>query len=183
MDRLHVVQGLKCVDELQHLLGQGGIADGHRDAGDIGQLGRLRLDRFLLQGLGDGVESRDRREHLEVVAVVHDIVGASLKDELHKGVLANLGSANEELALLLEAVGHGAGLGHVAAVIVKGLTDFGRGAVLIVRGDFDDESDSARGVAFVDNLFVDDAGDFAGALLHRALDIIRRHVGRTGLVH
>ena len=80
-------------------------------------------------------------------------------------------------------MGHGAGLGHVATVIVEGLTDFSGGAVLIIRGDFDDEADTAWGVAFVDDLFIDDAGDLASALLDRALDIVRRHIGGAGLIN
>ena len=99
VDGLHVVQGFERVDQLEHLLGQGGVGHGHRDRGDIGELAGLGLQALLLQRLGDGVVSRDRAKHLEVVAVVDDVVGPRLKGEFHEAVLGDLGRADEDLAL------------------------------------------------------------------------------------
>ena len=118
-----------------------------------------------------------------MVAVINDVIGAGLEGELHELVLGDLRRANQNLALPLETMRHGTGLGHVATVIVKGLAHFGRGAVLIIGRNLDNDADTTGGIAFVGEFFVNDAGDFTGTLLHRPLDIVRRHIRRAGLIH
>src|SRR4051812_15183100 len=56
------------------------------------------------------------------------------------------------------------------------MADLTDGAVAVVGGDFDQNSDAAWAVAFKRDLFVADAGKLAGAPLDGALDVIRRHV-------
>src|SRR5271167_3574246 len=50
------------------------------------------------------------------------------------------------------------------------------GTVAIVRGHFDDESDAPGTVALKGDLLVDRSGQFTGAALDGALDVVLRHV-------
>ena len=53
-------------------------------------------------------------------------------------------------------------------------------AVLVVGQRFDDERRAAGAVRLVGDLFVDDAGQFAGAALDRLLDVVGGHVHFLG---
>src|ERR1700691_6144910 len=52
--------------------------------------------------------------------------------------------------------------------------------VAIVRGHFDDESDTPGTVALKGDLLIDRSGQFTGAALNGALDVVLRHVLRLG---
>src|ERR1700733_3411135 len=54
------------------------------------------------------------------------------------------------------------------------------GAVAIVGGDFDDESDASGAVALEGYFLVDRPGKFTGATLNGALDVVLRHVLSLG---
>ena len=77
--------------------------------------------------------------------------------------------------------GHGAGAGEVTVVAGEGGADIFRGAGLVVGGGLHDEGDAAGAVALVGDFLVDDAGEFAGALLDGAVDVVGGHVGLAGL--
>ena len=56
------------------------------------------------------------------------------------------------------------------------VTDFGKGAVLVIRRDLQHHRHAARPIAFVHHFLVCGAGKFARSLLNGTLDVIRRHV-------
>ena len=117
-----------------------------------------------------------------MVAVVDDILRAVLDGEIHQLFLGGLVSGDEELPLLAEEVGQRAGRGEVAAVLGEGGAYLAGRAVLVVGGDLDDDADAAGAVPFVEQFEVFHAGQLAGALLDRPVDVVGWHVGGFRLV-
>src|SRR6185295_8267780 len=53
-----------------------------------------------------------------------------------------------------------------------GMPDLAGRAVAVVGGRLDQDGDTGRGVAFIDDLFIDLGGDLAGAFLDGPLDVV-----------
>ena len=64
----------------------------------------------------------------------------------------------------------------IAAVLRENLTDLGGGAVFVVGEQFHQERHAAGTVAFVGDFLVGDAGEFAGAFLDGAVDVVGGHI-------
>src|SRR6185369_122025 len=79
-------------------------------------------------------------------------------------------------ALLLEHPCDGASFTHVPAILAEGVTDLADRAVAVIGGDFDEDGNAARAVAFEGDLFVTHAWQFAGAALDGFLDVVARHI-------
>ena len=110
------------------------------------------------------------------LAVVAEIFAAVFEDEVHQVVFLGCGLGNDDVALLVEHPRDGAGFGHVAAVLAEGMSDFADGAVAIVGADVDQYRSASGTVSLERELFVVDAGEFAGTTLNGALDVVGRHV-------
>ena len=178
-DVVGVVNG---VEQLHHLLGF--LADELdvvlRHHGDLGVFGR---DLFGLDGGEHGVEGVGGGEHLPSGAVVAEVFGTSLEHDGEQLVFAGGGLGDGDGAVLFEHPGHAAGLAHVAVVLGHHVADLTDGAVAVVGGDVHEDGDAAGAVALQGELFIDDAGELAGAALDGALDVVGGHVLRLGGEH
>ena len=109
--------------------------------------------------------------------------GAGLERVLHHLVLVYIAVlvVDDDDALLIEAPAHAAGLTHVAAVLVKGVTHVARGAVAVVGHGLDYDGDAARAVALVGHGLVVIRAAGAESLVYRALDVVVGHIRCLGL--
>ncbi len=80
------------------------------------------------------------------------------------------------MSFLVEQIRNGAGCGHVASILAKSMANFADRAVAIVGVDLEQNGDAAGAVALELKFFVGGAGEFAGAALDGALDVVLRHV-------
>ena len=83
---------------------------------------------------------------------------------------------------MLELEGDAAVGAHVAAVLVEGVANVGDGARLVVGEAVDHHRSAADAVAFIADLDVIDAFEFAGALLDRVVDLVLGHIDCLALV-
>src|SRR5260370_41877710 len=76
----------------------------------------------------------------------------------------------------MEQVGHRTRVRHVAAVFAKHVPDFADRAVAVVGTNLNQDSRAAWAIAFEREFLVVYPGQFAGAALSSALDVVGRHV-------
>ncbi len=131
--------------------------------------------------MADRVERTYGGEDFEVFVFGLDVFGTGFEGDVHELLFVYLVFADDELSGAVEHEGDGVGSGEVASAFGEGGAHVGCGAVFVVCGHFDDDGDSMRGVAFVDEFFVDDAGEFAGSFFDGALDVVGGHVLGAGL--
>jgi len=109
-----------------------------------------------------------------VVVEGADIVGSCLEGYFEGGV--GVGFFEEEDAVAFKHPSNRVGAAEIAAVFGEEVPDFSSGAVLIVGSGFDEEGDTAWGVAFVHNFFDGAAAfEFAGAFEDGAIDVFDGH--------
>src|SRR6185312_10498719 len=114
---------------------------------------------------------------------VAHVVGAGLERDGKQIVLGGGGLGHRDGARFFEHPGHTAGLAHVAVVLAHHVADLADGAVAVVGSDVHEDGNAAGAVAFERELFVDGAGELAGAALDGALDVVRGHVLGFGGEH
>ena len=140
--------------------------------GEAGQLGHLGGKALVGDGLLDGVEVVGRGGDLVDAVLAGHVVGAGVDDQLHEFIFADGIERDGDEALGLEHPGDGAF--ELAAAQGENLAEFGGGAVAAVGDDVDEDGDAVGAVALVGEGLVGDAGEFAGAALDGALDVLPR---------
>ena len=127
------------------------------------------------EGFIDCIEFVGRADDFGGVVVEGaDIVGSCLEGGFESGV--GVGFFEEEDAVAFEHPSNRVGATEIAAVFGEEVPNFGRGAVFIVGGGFDEEGDTAWSIAFVHNFFDGAAAfKFVGAFEDGAIDIFDGH--------
>lgn len=180
---LDIVELIEVVVELYEGSREREVGHGDGRHGDVGDFGTIGLETLLFEGVGDLIETVDTTADFIALLAGEDVVGAGCEGDFHEGVFGDFFLRDEKLAGVQKLKRHGAGAGEVAVMAGEGGADIFRGAGLIVGGGLHDEGDAAGAVALVGDFFVDDAGDFAGALLDGAVDVFGGHIGFAGLEH
>src|SRR5690606_19958167 len=181
IDLLDVVQAFQGVEQLLHLgrvvAGELGFVQGlHDDAFDLG-LESGRLESFAYRRIVGG-----RTDDLDDAFIVGgDILGARFEGGFHHRVLGRA-RREYELAAMLEHEGYRAFLSEVAAILGKGVPDFGHRAGAIVGHAVDDDRRTAYAIAFVADFFIIGAIGAADPALDGPLDVVFGHIGVGGLV-
>src|SRR5205823_11014382 len=127
-----------------------------------------------------GFKRRWFGHNFPIVAIVVQVVGTGFEHDVHKIVLTCGTLRNDDVALLVKQVRDGAGRSHVAPVFTKRVANFADSAVAVISVDVEQNGDTAGAVALKRKLLKVDAGQFAGATLDGALDVVLRHVFRLG---
>ena len=132
------------------------------------------------EGFIDCIEFVGRADDFGGVVVEGaDIVSSCFEGYFESGV--GVGFFEEEHAVAFEHPSDRVGATEIAAVFGEEVTDFSSGAVFIVGGGFDEEGDTAWGIAFVHNFFDGAAAfEFAGAFEDGAIDVFDGHRFGTG---
>ena len=132
------------------------------------------------EGFIDCIEFVGRADDFGGVVVESaDIVSSCFKGYFESGV--GVGFFEEEDAVAFEHPSDRVGAAEIAAVFGEEVPNFGRGAVFIVGGGFDEEGDTAWGIAFVHNFFDGAASfEFAGTFEDGAIDVFDGHRFGTG---
>ena len=127
------------------------------------------------EGFIDCIEFVGRADDFGGVVVEGaDIVSSCFEGYFESGV--GVGFFEEEDAVAFEHPSDRVGATEIAAVFGEEVPNFGRGAVFIVGGGFDEEGDTAWGIAFVHNFFDGAAAfEFTSALEDGAIDVFDGH--------
>src|SRR4051794_1837195 len=181
VDRVDVVLLLERVDEAQEPAGAL-LVERYAGLGLLGHLGGLDLDPRLLERLAHGGEVGRLAHDLVDVVVEGDVLRAGV-DGHHQVILGVALGVDDDEPLLVEQVGDRARLAEAPSALGEDMADLGARAVAVVGHGLDEERDTARPVALVDDrLERVGVGALTRALGDRALDVVLGHRGVAGLL-
>ena len=118
-----------------------------------------------------------------MIAFVLNILCARFERYIHQCFFIGLLRIDNELPDVIKLKRYRADAGEIPAVLAHRATHFRGRSILIISGNLDNQSDTTRRIALVNDLFVDDARQFAGTFFDRTLDIIIRHIRLLRLRH
>src|SRR6186997_1417206 len=108
--------------------------------------------------------------------VSRQFLSTAFESDFEHPVLIDRGSRNADLAFFLEEIGDASAAREVAAVLGEDEAQIRRRAVFIVGRNFEEQSDTARRIAFVKMLFVIGRHlALTSSPLDRAVDVLAGH--------